>query len=90
MRNFGAEFSAKAYEMTMLMSEAARELTKDYTTTEKIIRAIEDLDEYQWQAFQKAFVFLMTADEARELLTAVEERERKSKLMVTFDKIKER
>lgn len=90
MRDFGAEFSAKAYEMTMLMSEAARELKKEYTTNEKIIRAIEDLDEEPWQEFQKAFAFLMTADEAKELTKAAEERERKAKLLNDFDKINER
>lgn len=59
-------------------------------TNQNIIRAIEDLDEEQWQAFQKDFVFLMTADEAREMLKAIEERERKVKLLNDFDKIQER
>jgi len=90
MKDFGAEFSAKAYEMTMLMSEAARELKKEYTTNEKIIRAIEDLDEEPWQEFLKAFAFLVTADELKEMLGKLEERERKTKLLETFDKIQER
>lgn len=66
------------------------ELKKEYTTNEKIIRTIEDLDEEPWQEFLKAFAFLVTADELKEMLGKVEERERKAKLLETFDKIQER
>lgn len=62
----------------------------DLKANQHIIRAIEDLDEEQWQAFQKDFAFLMTADEAKGLMKAVEERERKAKLLTYFDKIQER
>lgn len=92
-RDYSAEIHEKVmqiYKDFDALLKVVGDCRKDLKANQHIIRVIEDLDEEQWQEFRKAFAFLMTADEAKELTKAAEERERKAKLLETFDKIQDR